>query len=439
MAALKLFISHSSRLRPASADDAEAQANWQLLQDTCKALKAEYSDKIEILVDYEGLHPGDDWERRLNEWLAECHAAIILFSRRALDGSNWVKKEAAILSWRAQLDPDFPFFPVLLDQQSSAEDLDKEFFGTLRITRTQCITDVTTAQQILGGIKPKLKDHPAILRGTAKTPFEQLLEAVESVIVEQVKLHSLEQLWRLLFPATTLPSTHADYASALARHMLNEGEKSLERFQAVLNNTLPHPHRERAEELLKFVRALWVDAGAAGQIPAARSHGKCLALNGNYLAHSDSELAHKKHFFTLDRYLERAWPGTAQIRVIPISDVSSQDAIQGEIRKVYARGLAHLTNEQIDQRVRNDQWHVVVFVPATNWAGEAPDARLVDGLQKLQQLYRTPVFVFGVGAQLRDDLPDAVESLLPELSLETESAQLLAELDARELLNNIYG
>jgi hypothetical protein len=82
---------------------------------------------------------------------------------------------------------------------------------------------------------------------------------------------------------------------------------------------------------------------------------------------------------------------------------------------------------------------VVVFVPATNWAGEAPDARLVDGLQKLQQLYRTPVFVFGVGAQLRDDLPDAVESLLPELSLETESAQLLAELDARELLNNIYG
>ncbi|MCP5230197.1 MAG: hypothetical protein H6941_16545, partial [Candidatus Accumulibacter sp.] len=57
MAALKLFISHSSRLRPTSAADVEAQANWQLLQDTCQALKTEYGDKIDILVDYEGLHP----------------------------------------------------------------------------------------------------------------------------------------------------------------------------------------------------------------------------------------------------------------------------------------------------------------------------------------------------------------------------------------------
>ncbi|WP_169067803.1 toll/interleukin-1 receptor domain-containing protein [Candidatus Accumulibacter phosphatis] len=437
MAALKLFISHSSRLRPASADDAEAQANWQLLQDTCKALKAEYSDKIEILVDYEGLHPGDDWERRLNEWLAECHAAIILFSRRAIKESNWVRKEAAILSWRAELEPEFKLFPVLLDQQATPEDLEKDFLGTLRITRTQCVAQVSTAEQILGGIRLKMGDHPELLRGTVTTPFERLLEAVESVLVEQVKLSNLERLWQKLFPDTPRPSTRGAYARALARHLLNDGQKSLERFQEVLNDTLPHPSRERAEELLKFVRALWVGAGEAGQIPAARSHGKCLALNGQCLELSQPELG-TRHF-TLDRYLERAWPGTAQIRVIPISDVSSQDAIQGEIRKVYARGLAHLTNEQIDQRVRNDKWHVVVFVPATNWAGEAPDARLVDGLQKLQQLYRTPVFVFGVGAQLRDDLPDAVESLLPELSLETESAQLLAELDARELLNNIYG
>lgn len=436
MAALKLFISHSSLLRPNSAADVEAQANWQLLQDTCQALKAEYGDKIDILVDYEGLHPGDDWERRLNEWLSECHAAIILFSRRAIDESNWVKKEAAILSWRAELDPGFPLFPVLLDQQTTPEELEKEFFGTLRITRTQCISKVTTAEQILAGIKLKLGEHPAILQGTGKTPFERLLEAVESVIFEQVKLSSLEQLWQAIFPGTTLPSTHAGYASALARHLLNDGEKSLERFQKVLDDTLPHPNRERAEELLKYVRALWVDAGAAGQISAARSHGKCLALNGNYLGHSDPEL--RTRHFTLDRYLERAWPGTDRIRVIPVSDVSSPEAIQGEIRKAYARGLAQLTNEVIDQRVREDKWHVVIFVSATAWAGEAPDARLVDGLQKLQRLYRTPVFVFDVGAQQRDDLPDTVESVRPELPLATESEQLLAELDAHELLNNIY-
>jgi hypothetical protein len=437
MAALKLFISHSSRLRPASADDAEAQANWQLLQDTCKGLNTEYGDKIEILVDYEGLHPGDDWERRLNEWLAECHAAIILFSRRAIEESNWVRKEAAILSWRAELEPEFRLFPVLLDQQATPADLEKDFLGTLRITRTQCVAQVSTAAQILGGIRQKMGDHPELLRGSVATPFERLLEAVESVIVEQVKLSSLERLWQTLFPGTTQPSTRAAYARALARHLLNDGQKSLERFQAVLNDTLPHPSRERAEELLKFVRALWVGAGEAGQIPAARSHGKCLALNGQCLELSQPELG-TRHF-TLDRYLERAWPGANQIRVIPISDVSSPDAIQAEIRKTYARGLGHLTNEVIDRRVREDKWHVVIFVPSTAWAGEVPDARLVDGLQRLQQLYATPVFVFGVGERMRDDLPDGVKTVDPELCLQMESDQLLAELDARELLTRIYG
>jgi hypothetical protein len=224
MAALKLFISHSSRLRPASADGAEAQANWQLLQDTCTGLKTEYGDKIEILVDYEGLHPGDDWERRLNEWLAECHAAIILFSRRAIEESNWVRKEAAILSWRAELDPGFPLFPVLLDQQSSAEDLENDFFGTLRINRTQCVTKVTTAAQILDGIKPKLGDHPAILRGTGTTPFQLLLETVESAITDQISLPNLQRLSERLFPETARPSTHAACASVLARHLLNKGK-----------------------------------------------------------------------------------------------------------------------------------------------------------------------------------------------------------------------
>ena len=135
MAALRLFISHSSRLRPADAGDDQAQRNWQLLQATCKALKGAYQENIEILVDHAGLHPGDDWEHRLNEWLAECHAAIILFSRRAIDESDWVKKEATILSWRAELDDDFKLFPVLLDQQTTPADLERDFFGTLRINR----------------------------------------------------------------------------------------------------------------------------------------------------------------------------------------------------------------------------------------------------------------------------------------------------------------
>ena len=81
---------------------------------------------------------------------------------------------------------------------------------------------------------------------------------------------------------------------------------------------------------------------------------------------------------------------------------------------------------------------VVVFVPAAALSDKAPDARLIDDLQRLQQSYRNPVFVFGVGAQIPEELPDTVVSILPELSLEIEHAQFFAEGRARELLDRAY-
>lgn len=271
MAALKLFISHSSRLRPADAGDDQAQRNWQLLQATCKALKGAYQENIEILVDHAGLHPGDDWEHRLNEWLAECHAAIILFSRRAIDESDWVKKEATILSWRAELDDDFKLFPVLLDQQTTPADLARDFFGTLRINRVQCVQNVATAEQVLAGIRPLLGE-PDELWGAWQTPFDDILAAVETLISEEISLASLKALWKPPLFCGPPPATHTGYARALTQHLLNDGQQSLERIRRVIDGLRPAPPQQYAKELLRYVRALWVDAGAAGQIPAARAH-----------------------------------------------------------------------------------------------------------------------------------------------------------------------
>ncbi len=131
MSALKLFISHSSRL-----DDVEAQStpaldrNWRLLDDTCKAIRKKYGDRVAVLVDKDGLIPGEDWNHQLNLWLAECRVAvIILFSKRAIEKSDWVGKEAAILSWQAEVlaDKDFTLIPVMLDGESTPEDLAKDF------------------------------------------------------------------------------------------------------------------------------------------------------------------------------------------------------------------------------------------------------------------------------------------------------------------------
>ncbi len=115
MPALKLFVSHSSRLDDVAHKYTRDDHNWRLLEDTCRAIRQKYGGRVEVLVDKDGLVPGEDWNHRLNLWLAECHVAIVLFSRRAIEKSDWVAKEAAILSWRAELDKDFTLIPVMLD------------------------------------------------------------------------------------------------------------------------------------------------------------------------------------------------------------------------------------------------------------------------------------------------------------------------------------
>lgn len=169
MAKLKLFISHSSRLDDLDDDGRPSRRNWVLLEKTCEALRDYYGDRIEILVDQEGLMPSCDWEQYLNEWLAECHVAIILFSKRAAHLSNWVKKEATILGWRRQTDPNFKLIPVFIDHEVKPEDLENGYFGTLKILAAQCVKNAKCEQDMLsalGGAETWLNQKIGSLRNS---------------------------------------------------------------------------------------------------------------------------------------------------------------------------------------------------------------------------------------------------------------------------------
>jgi hypothetical protein len=90
----RLFVSHSSR----------SDRDRERLKTICQKLT---DLQYHTLVDQSGDIPvGSDWDLHLNEWMAECHAAVILFSQDALH-SDWVQKEAAILCWRARVDNTF--------------------------------------------------------------------------------------------------------------------------------------------------------------------------------------------------------------------------------------------------------------------------------------------------------------------------------------------
>jgi hypothetical protein len=443
MAALKLFISHSSRLRPASADDAEAQANWQLLQDTCKALKAEYSDKIEILVDYEGLHPGDDWERRLNEWLAECHAAIILFSRRAIEESNWVRKEARSSVGAPNSIPDSGSSRSCSTSRPAPRQISTK-------TRTsghaahhphavRC-RESPPPRRFSAASGRSWAIIPRILRGAAsKHPSNWLLEAVERTSLRAGEVNSLERCGSELFPANDAtrhrrPTPTTPGAGAPPAERRREVPRALP-GSARRHAATPEPRTCR--------RAVEVRSRAVGRHAAPRGRFRQRATENAWRSTASGWPAQARELgtphFTLDRYLERAWPGRPDPGNPGIRrEQPGRDP--GEIRKATRAGLAHLTNEVIDRRVSKDKWHVVVFVPPTHGRAKPPIARLVDGLQKLQQLYGTPVFVFGVGEQMRDDLPeDLSESGLPACRLDGIGTNCSQNSTPASCSTEIYG
>ncbi|MEN8261712.1 MAG: toll/interleukin-1 receptor domain-containing protein [Pseudomonadota bacterium] len=183
MPALKLFVSHSSK----------TEENLQVLEDVCRGLWEAYGTTIEILVDRDGkgLVSGHDWEKRLNEWLAECHSAVILFSEAALNRSDWVKKEATILSWRRERDPNFILIPVLLDGLT-ADALTNGLFGTLRIDKSQCISSGSTADAIVNEIQKALGDPEIVAALCGQTPLKKLEGVITKLLIKGADRGTLE-------------------------------------------------------------------------------------------------------------------------------------------------------------------------------------------------------------------------------------------------------
>lgn len=104
---MRIFISHG--VDKSSADELALLDGLalQLAQGTAPGAGHD------VLLDRTRLDAGDDWQGVLHDWLAECQAAVLLLTPRALQ-RPWVLKEATILAFRRQRDPAFLLLPVLL-------------------------------------------------------------------------------------------------------------------------------------------------------------------------------------------------------------------------------------------------------------------------------------------------------------------------------------
>ncbi len=442
MPALRLFVSHSSRLDDVEHKYGYDDANWCLLRETCDCLKAHYGPAIRILVDRDGLIPGDDWNHELNLWLAECQAAIILVSRRAMEKSDWVAKEATILGWRKALDPKFELIPVTIDGESCPADLAKGYWGSLDMNRIQCVHVERQAQAIVHGVARRLGDPEDLAsRCALLTPLDHLRDSITKLLADKATANALETALDDLGPVEPeavglgLPDPNR-YAHRLAQRLLQtSGSNVRSCFDAFrrINEHAPLLLLEQKKWLLRQLRALWVHPGAAGFLPSAIEDGRPLVLCGRLVTHTDNLL--RAEAYTLERYLERAWPGRHP-RCVPIAELKTVDQVRVEIRRrVLGDGVPPwLLDTQLDAQVNQEPTAIVVIIPATEDGGGLPDPHLRRDLEQLTHTYDKLVLVFA-SCTTAEALPDGLRPITPLLDCDAESSAYLAERAAATTLS----
>lgn len=179
MVIAKIFISHSTKT-------AEAEAYLDALETTLKQ-----DPRFELLLDRNGLRPGDDWRDRLWEWMDEAHAAILLLSKDVFE-SKFVPIELAILSYRHYRKQNFPLIIVLVGEVNLNE-ANGTVLGELDLDRIQCVRghDANgSAQEVVRAL-----GHFLTVHGRIRTPMELLFdEATSSLEAAAVSLTDLQEL-----------------------------------------------------------------------------------------------------------------------------------------------------------------------------------------------------------------------------------------------------
>ncbi|MFD7247251.1 toll/interleukin-1 receptor domain-containing protein [Streptomyces massasporeus] len=251
-----VFISHSAR------GDAFAMAVLARIEEGLRG-------KSHIpLVDQSDIDPGDEWRPTIVDWLARCHAAVVLLNDRALE-SHWVRREVNILMWRRALGAPLLVVPVLLGDLTTGvvKKAGLEELRPIQFARTARGVEPdaeSLASQVLG----RFADLPPA--ATGKDPMGIWLE----------------RLARYLSEAGSEPEVLADAARALdaepefraqvtGRHggCLFLAHQFLvappERMEQALDVLAPSLQDQTIHRLTGALTATWVDEEAArGALPA---------------------------------------------------------------------------------------------------------------------------------------------------------------------------
>jgi hypothetical protein len=415
---IRIFVSHSSK-------------DVALTTDVCQALAspnpggAEYKAAVglDVLADYARLQDGAPWPKQLHEWLAKSHAGLILLTKDAL-ASDWVLKEATILTWRQSLDDSFKVFIAYDKTVVTADSLKSYRYGPLSIPTIQRI-DSLDAATIVARVRQGVGSTPTV------TPFEQLVQELATLMTDHVKSYTIRVLAERLRvePPAWDPQRSGDqqYLEEIARRLLGEslgGFKGVHELIAELARTV---QVEPLENILNLVAPYWVDVEAAGRLRtlAARKPPPAAALNASVPLHSGK------------MYVSRAFNMGRDVLVPEIAGgnagQTAQEIAAQILRWCRARDMADesASDEEVKSALSDSLLPTYVVLP------ERIDP---DVLDQLRREFETVIFVMSTGPRLEpDDRFADVDWLQPALDAAVEKRERASYNAAVQIINNKKG
>jgi hypothetical protein len=319
MANPKVFLSHSSKSAYA----------LRVLDRLAQALRAKGFD---ILLDKERLCPGQEWRAKLHDWLATCHGAVILFSREAIGGtrgpgSDWVLKEATILTWRRALNPRLLVVPALLGDVGR-EETKKAGFGPLQLDELQ-FASAPTADETDANADAVTQAIVAQFDGFTPGETDPLLSKWRRRVRACLRKVDGDDLAAAAdavgIPQTDRGMSGDELCDTLAHHFLCSDLKAVLPALRELRNSLP---ADQVPTFADLVLPIWVPQEAArGILPITRrpEAQRLLSINTDYAA-------------LAEHFLKRATCCQPEVAVVKTTGVAGE-AVDEEILAAYRRAF----------------------------------------------------------------------------------------------------
>jgi hypothetical protein len=427
----RLFLSHSSK------DAALTTAVSQQLRTPAAGtafepiIDYEKIPNYDVLVDQERLARGRYWPTQLHEWLARCHAGVVLLTEDAVK-SAWVLKETSIMEWRLDRDPTFRLFIARFPQVSDAL-LNENKFNALDLSRIHQIKlpdpGGDTPDQYRERAAPLIAETLRTELGNVvpqKTWFDEMVGTLGDLL-EDLKTDTLQAVAERVHAEPPAWSATEDarrqYIEEIARKMLSGqlgGFGGVHDLIGVLAKTMdPVP----ARKFLNRIAPYWVDAMAATQLrrlsrcPEPRPAG----INGAFVSDYTGEMyVRRAHFMAVDFILPEVGGGDSG---------TGPDHIEQQICQWFRdRKLARGSNAAIRAKLENPESPVYVVLPD----------RLDNlAMKELRRRFKRVTFIMPVGEKLiPDDALEDFEWIEPECDVALEQKHEGEFFTARAFLEN---